>query len=73
MTLRFYPGGPWAVKGTLCWEDSYGVNGCYVVRCAGVEIPRDTYKAADGNVSQGRWLLAPSVGYNYTALLPIEE
>ena len=73
MVLRFYPGGPRAVKGTLYWEASDGVEGCIIARFAGVIIPRDTYMAADGDVSQRRWLSTPKLGYNYTALLPIEE
>ena len=67
----FYLGGPqavvttnwfWREKGTLRW-------GCLVTKSVGVRLPFSTYGRADGAVSQMR---DGSVGYNTTALLPLE-
>ena len=72
MTLRFYPGGPRAVRGYAFWVTAEGDNGCDVAFCAGAKIPWETYAHADGRVSQER---TPDdrLGLNRTALLPIEE
>ena len=70
MVLRFYRGGPVAVRGNLHWLAADDMYGCVVAKEAGVRIPPSTYLNADPEVSQfpcGR------LGLNYTALLPIEE
>ena len=67
----FYLGGPqavvttygfWREAGTLRW-------GCLVTKSVGVRPPFNTYSRADGTVSQ---VADGSVGYNSTAILPLE-
>ena len=72
MVLRFYPGGPQAVRGTFYWTTRAGVTGCDIAESVGAPIPRSTYRHAYLSRSQnqstfGDW------GVNDTALLPIEE
>ena len=82
MVLRFYKGGPRAIKGRVCWvspapdplnRDSGFTNGCVVALDAGAEIPDDTYVMADLRMSQEPSSIVTSMGQNITALLPIEE
>ena len=71
MTLRFYPGGPHAMRGYAYWVTADWNSGCYVAHCAGAQIPWQTYDAADVMVSQER-TADRRKGFNRTALLPIE-
>ena len=76
MVLRFYTGGPQAIRGTVYWRTRNRisavewVSGCWIAWRVGAHIPRDTYGDADPHLSQERhgW-----GGVNRTALLPIEE
>ena len=82
MTLRFWVGGPVAVKGMErfmedfgdgdYWMDRKGTAGCVIAARAGARIPRDTYERADPAYSQLQ-SLTNGVGFNDTALLPLEE
>ena len=82
MTLRFWVGGPVAVKGTerfmedfgdgRYWTNRKGTAGCVIAARAGARIPRDTYVRADPAYSQ-LLSLTNGVGFNDTALLPLEE
>lgn len=85
--LRFYKGGPRAVKGAFFWmvpSVMFGTGGkririsdygCFVARHAGAEIPPDTYCGADKDFSQEAYVHVNGrkKGHNMTALLPIEE
>ena len=71
MTLRFYRGGPVAVRGYEWWVTADGSFGCSVAIGVGAIIPRTTYLDADPGMSQGRD--SDAAGLNKTALLPIEE
>ena len=77
MTLRFYAGGPRAIRGTFYWVASEYCNGCKVARMAGADIPSDTYNDADSKVSQYlgtlSFLFPRSHGANHTAILPLED
>ena len=70
MVLRFYRGGPVAVRGRLFWVSADGLGGCCLASKVGANIPTNAYFRADPAVSQG-WY--GRVGVNDTALLPIEE
>ena len=70
MVLRFYPGGPRAIRGTSYWRTPNCSSGCWVARQMGASIPESTYTDADHHFSQ--WWVGCG-GVNFTALLPIEE
>ena len=70
MVLRFYPGGPQAIRGSAYWRTRNHISGCWIARRVGAHIPRDTYGDADPHLSQ-EWY--GRGGVNRTALLPIEE
>ena len=70
MTLRFYRGGPVAVRGYEWWVSADGLFGCGVANAVGAVIPASTYIDADPDVSATR---DGETGTNRTALLPIEE
>ena len=72
MTLRFYPGGPRAVRGYDHWVDANGNNGCDIVMFTGAKIPWQTYHNADPRVSQREKYNDSRIGHNDTALIPIE-
>lgn len=64
-------GGERAIKGTICWLGSDKTAACNHAVRAGFFIPRGTYTSPNSAVSQ--YLRCnSSVGYNYTALLPLE-
>ena len=74
--LRFYPGGPQAIRGNAFWLTRNGTWGCDVTRDVGVTIPSNTYGHADPELSQVVWTPlwdnGRPVGLNCTALLPVE-
>ena len=82
--FRFWLGGPTAYPWREYWvgkkksmDGGYCyVSGCFIVRDSGFEIPEDTYYHADARVSQDLIVPLfddrPTVGRNFTALLPLE-
>ena len=70
MVLRFYRRGPVAVRGNLFWVTADGKWGCTIASGVGVHIPVSTYLNADPDAAQWGH---DDVGFNFTALLPIEE
>ena len=77
MTLRFYAGGPRAIRGARYWETPDCYTGCDIAYMVGADIPWDTYDRADPKVSQFLGALElisnhPN-GRNHTAILPLED
>ena len=70
MVLRFYPGGPQAIRGTVCWRTRNRISGWWIAWRVGAHISRDTYGDADPHFPQEWYGWG---GVNRTALLPIEE
>lgn len=65
-------GGPRAQKGFEYWIGADGIGACKYAAYNGFKIPHDIYSDAVPKVSQIYYEDRSDVGFNHTAILPLE-